>query len=127
MTEQLEMFSGAGRKRRGMAIVETAEAIHGRWVKQADATIEWLAMKGDPFSAEDVRAYVGDPAHPNAMGARINAAARKGLIIKAGTVKADRPERHANEMRLWIGRRQIGAPGEEIVGYLYGDEGDSHA
>jgi hypothetical protein len=105
MPDQLEMFSGEARKQRGMAIVETAEAMHGRWVKQADATIEWLAMKGVPFSAEDVRDYVGDPAHPNAMGARINAAAKRGLIVKAGTVKAHRPERHANEMRLWVGHR----------------------
>jgi hypothetical protein len=91
-------------KERGMALVETAEAIHGTWVKQADATIEWLAMKGVPFTAEDVRAYVGDPAHPNAMGARLNAAARKGIIVKAGTIKASRPERHANEMRQWVGK-----------------------
>jgi hypothetical protein len=37
------------------------------------------------------------------MGARLNAAARKGIIVKAGTIKASRPERHANEMRLWRG------------------------
>jgi hypothetical protein len=39
------------------------------------------------------------------MGARINAAAKRGLIVKAGTVKAHRPERHANEKRLWVGHR----------------------
>jgi hypothetical protein len=37
------------------------------------------------------------------MGARINAAAKRGVIVKAGVVKASRTERHANEMRLWVG------------------------
>ena len=99
MTEQL----GLDLAERGMAVVETAEAIHGTWVKEADAVIWWLAHKGVPFTAEDVRAYVGDPIHPNAMGARLNAAAKKGWITKAGVIKASRPERHANEMRQWVG------------------------
>lgn len=99
MTDQLGLFY----KERGMRLAETAEAIHGEWVKKADAAIWWLAHKGLPFSAEDVRAYAGEPTHPNAVGARFNAAARRGWIVKAGTVKASRSERHANEMRLWIG------------------------
>jgi hypothetical protein len=117
--KQMEMFTGRGRKERGMAIVETAEAIHGKWVKEADAAIWWLASKGQPFSAEDVRAYCGDPAHPNAMGARLNAAAKKGWIVRAGYIHATRPERHANEMRLWVG--STNEKGETIVGYLYAD------
>jgi len=100
VTDQLGLFY----KERGMAIVETAEAIHSDWIEQADFWIETLAAVGRPFSAEDVRRRVGPPAHPNALGARMNAAAKRGLIVKAGTVKASRPERHANEMRLWVGR-----------------------
>ena len=107
MTDQLGLFY----KERGMAIVETAEAIHSDWIERADDAIRELAgtrfaFTGEPipFTAEDVRARVGPPAHPNSMGARMNAAAKRGLIVKAGTVKASRPERHANEMRLWVGR-----------------------
>lgn len=90
-------------KQRGMAIVETAEGIHTGWVTRADAAIAQLAQRGTPFSAEDVAAIAGRPDHPNAVGARFNAAARRGIIVKAGVVKASRPERHRNEMRLWIG------------------------
>lgn len=97
MTEQMGLFY----KERGMALADGAE--DDRWRKQCDATIEWLAMKRIPFSAEDVRAYVGEPSHPNAMGARFNAAARRGIIVKAGRVQAQRAERHANEMSSWIG------------------------
>ena len=104
MPSQLSLFDGEARKQRGMAAVETAEAIHGAWVERADAEILFLARTGIPFSAEDVRRTAGDPVHPNAMGARFNAAARRGLIRKAGVIKADRSERHANEMRLWIGQ-----------------------
>ena len=90
-------------KQRGMRLAETAEAIHDDWVETADYAIEHLCAEGRPFSAEDVRRLVGPPSHPNAMGARINAAARRGLIVKVGTITATRPERHANEMRLWRG------------------------
>lgn len=96
-------YDGEGRKQRGMALAETAEAIGGEWVNLADRAIYRLAHEGAPFSAEDVARLAGRPTHPNAMGARINAAARKGLIVKAGTVTASRPERHRNEMRLWRG------------------------
>ena len=88
-------------KERGMALADGAE--DEKWKKQCDATIEWFAMKRIPFTAEDVRAYVGAPSHPNAMGARFHAAAKRGIIVKAGRVKAQRAERHANEMSSWVG------------------------
>ena len=91
-------------QQRGMAIAETAEAFHSGWIELADQVIARLASYGEPFSAEDVRRWAGDPVHPNAVGARFNAAARRGLIVKWGSVKATRPERHANEMRLWVGK-----------------------
>jgi len=97
------MFSGPARAQRGMRLAETAEAIHDDWVERADHAIWRLARGGVAFSAEDVRMLAGEPAHPNAMGARINAAARRGIIIKAGFVTASRPERRAGEQRLWRG------------------------
>lgn len=94
---------GSALKESGMRLVETAEAIAGPWVEQFDAELSRRAASGEEFSAEDITAVVGRPSHPNAVGARINAAARKGLIEKVGVVKASRRERHANEMRLWRG------------------------
>ena len=98
-----EPLTGAHLAQRGMAITETAEAMAGDWTLRADAAIRDLASHEAPFSAEDVARLAGRPSHPNAMGARINAAARRGIIVKAGSVLATRRERHANEMRLWRG------------------------
>jgi hypothetical protein len=86
-----------------MAIAETAEAFHSGWIELADTVIARLASYGEPFSAEDVRRWAGDPVHPNAVGARFNAAARRGLIVPAGITKATRPDRHASLLRLWVG------------------------
>ena len=104
MTTQLAMFDGAARAERGMALAETAEAIHGRWVHKADLVIRLLAHKRVPFTAEDVRHAAGDPTHPNAMGARLNAAARKGIIECTGITTATRADRHASVLRVWVGK-----------------------
>ena len=104
MTRQLALFDGAARGQRGMAVAETAEAIHGDWVKRADLAIRLFASGGQPFTAEDVRRHVGDPVHPNAMGARLNAAARKGIIECTGITTATRADRHASVLRVWVGK-----------------------
>src|SRR5438105_9718295 len=97
-TDQLTL--GEALKERGMALAAGAESPD--W-KGAEA-IALLARGGEDFTAEDVRALAGDPSHPNALGAALNAAARKGLIVCVGRIKAERPSRHANEVRLWRGR-----------------------
>ena len=97
------MFTGERRKQRGMRLAETAEAIHDDWAERAYAVIVWLAEWGCTFSAEDVRKYASGPAHPNAVGAIINAAARRGVIVPVGITKATRPDRHASLLRLWRG------------------------
>ena len=96
--------TGAQLGQLGMGLAERAEtAINAAWIELAEVAILQLAARGEPFSAEDVARLAGRPSHPNAMGARINAAARRGIIVKAGSVLATRRERHANEMRLWRG------------------------
>ena len=102
-TERLH-GQGEAEKETGMRLAETAEAIAGTWVEEADKAIGQLAAEGVEFTAETLAERVGRPSHPNAMGARIHAAAAKGIIEKVGVVKAKRRERHANEMRVWRGR-----------------------
>lgn len=74
------------------------------WIAAADAAIVRLARSGQPFSAEDVRAAVGDPpGHANAMGARMLAAAKHGLLEKIGYGKPTRASSHASVIAIWRG------------------------
>lgn len=69
--------------------------------------IEILAMHGDPFTADDARAMVGDPpahVHPNLAGAVFNAAARAGIIRFEGVYAlSTRIVGHGNLLRVWRG------------------------
>lgn len=85
----------------GMRTADEAEP--DTWKTRADETITALAASGKEFTAEDVRDAAGDPAHPNAMGARLNAHAKAGLITSTGYTKASRASRHTNLLRVWKG------------------------
>ncbi|MCC5949295.1 MAG: hypothetical protein JJT89_12650 [Nitriliruptoraceae bacterium] len=70
-----------------------------RWKAAAEDAIR--AMPGE-FTAEDLRARVGHLASsPNALGAVIAAAARRGEIVQTGWRTATRPEAHARGLRTW--------------------------
>lgn len=73
------------------------------WPREADRAIEELARRRVMFTAEDLRAMVGDPDRPGLIGARILAAARAGIIERAGYVQASRPERRGGVVALWRG------------------------
>lgn len=80
------------------------------WRAAVDAAIEQLASELDAdgaprrFTAEDVRAIAGDPPdHANAMGARFNAAARRGLIRRVDYRKAERASLHRHPIAVWVG------------------------
>jgi hypothetical protein len=82
----------------GEALVLSHE---GDWKERAGQAINQLVAKGDPFTAEDVRALAGDPDHPNSMGAALSKAARAGRISAIGWGEPSRTERHGNKMRIW--------------------------
>ena len=86
----------------GMRGAEFSEVSSG-WVQRADDAIRHLAGLGKPFTSDHVVALVGMPGHYNALGARMNAAARKGVIRKAGYTNAARPSAHARSVALWQG------------------------
>jgi hypothetical protein len=74
------------------------------WKDACDRAIATLAARGVDFTAEDVRAVVGDPpAHPNAMGARFLAAVKDGLIVKQGYKSPARRSSHASVIAIWRG------------------------
>ncbi len=105
MHEQLAFESpaeGEARRDAGMAKVLDASA---EWRSDAMVAIRGLALEPTGFTAEEVRAIVGDPPRPNAMGAVFHLAARRGWIRKVGYRKATRPSLHATELAVWEGDR----------------------
>jgi len=76
------------------------------WKIACDRVIQKFAAADRTFTAEDVRAVVGDPPnHPNAMGARFLAAAKAQLIVRVGYCTPARSSRHANALAVWRGLR----------------------
>jgi hypothetical protein len=75
------------------------------WPERCDAAIEYLARARPTFTAEDVRELCGDPSRPTQLGARLLAAAKRGLIERVGFAQASRSERHGGWVGVWQGVR----------------------
>lgn len=76
------------------------------WKAKALAAIRELAATGQPFTADDVRHRVNDDAvSPQAWGAAVAGASRKGIIKRVAFVQSDRPERHGSFVAQWVGVR----------------------
>lgn len=74
------------------------------WKKKALVAVLELASTGQPFTADDIRAKIGDDGiSPQAWGSLFNGAARKGLIKKVSYVTSDRAERHGSVIAQWVG------------------------
>lgn len=100
-------FSNAltGAELRDLGIDKINSKTPEAWKTACDLAIARLALTGQEFTAEDVRRAVGDPHHPNAMGARFNVAAKQGVIEHVGYRKPARASRHAAPIGVWRGRR----------------------
>jgi hypothetical protein len=98
------MTAGAELRDRGHRQLDLA-SLWDPWPERADAALEYLARTGREFTAEDVRAMVGDPDRPGAMGGRLLAAAKKGLIERVGFRQAERSERRSGWLAVWRGCR----------------------
>lgn len=94
-------MNGTDLRDMGIALVDyaTPEA----WKDEADSLIVSMARSGAEFTAEDVRAWIGDPPKPNAIGARFMAALRSGIIQRAGWKHASRKEAHARALAVYRG------------------------
>lgn len=73
------------------------------WKNNCDNTICLFAWKGLDFTAEDIRALIPEPPHPNAMGARFLAAIKAEIIERIGYRKAKRPSAHARVLAVYRG------------------------
>lgn len=86
----------------GVARVD--RATDDNWKTRCDFVIRRMAQSGLPFTAEDVREQVGDPAHPNAIGSRFLKANKGGVIARVGYRTARRPEAHARVVAIYKGK-----------------------
>ncbi len=73
------------------------------WKATCDGVISWLARNGAEFTAEDVRPWIPEPPHPNAMGARFSAAVKAGVIRHLFYRKAKRAAAHARVLAVYRG------------------------
>ena len=93
----------------GMAQALEARAVQ-IWRARAYDAIDYLAWTGSEFTSEDVVRLIGLP-HPgaegsnrnNAVGAVMNAAARRGVITRVGWSTAQRKTSHAAALAVWVG------------------------
>lgn len=100
-------------KDNGMTLALAADDIT-EWKRRFDDAARYLASTGAPFTSEDVTSITGLPRNTgtnanNAVGAMMNALARKGVIRKTGERKPSRrPSSHGAELTAWRGTSSIG-------------------
>jgi hypothetical protein len=103
MSEQMELHPG-------YAAAEAALAVTPKeWQAAARDAVADLAMRGTPFTTDDVLAFLeADPTLPaggvetRALGAVMRKAQKDGWITPGGYVTSTRRESHQRPKRLWI-------------------------
>lgn len=73
------------------------------WREAALIEIKTLARSGYEFTADDVRAKVGEPDVANRWGGVFLAASRAGLIETVAVRSSATKTRHAGMVRVWRG------------------------
>lgn len=103
MTDQL----GLELKERGMEQARQAYDVQ-TWRARFAEAVQEMADRGWSFTSEDVLACVGLPREVtinanNAVGAMMNAMAKKGIIQKTtARQKARRATSHGRELAVWV-------------------------
>ena len=97
-----------GRRRRDDALRDAEAATWTGTRKAWEEAIRHLAAtRTEPWTSDDVRDVAGDPlgCSPQAVGAMMNAACRRGVIVAVGFAQSRRPERHGSWIRTYRGVR----------------------
>lgn len=79
----------------------TREAVWraSEWARKAE---RWIYYATAHFTADTLRAAIGDPpAHGDAIGAVLRNARKAGLIRAVGHTTSVRPERHGAQLVVW--------------------------
>jgi alkylated DNA nucleotide flippase Atl1 len=99
LSDQLNLFSGEDLKKIGIAQVLQHTPLSWRMALEDHI----LALpKGRVFLIEDITAIIGQPPHPNSVGATTRAIAEMGWMKEVDQVKATRRSRHAAKVTRWI-------------------------
>jgi len=97
----------SARAARDDAMSRVDEHAPDAWKIEADAAIVWLARTRAEFTTDDVWQYLADgdvpmPPEPRALGPRMLAAAKRGVVGRTDrVVTCKRPERHGAPIRVW--------------------------
>ncbi len=123
-----------GAAERDAAIERTTES-NDRWLAATASTIYSLSFSLDELTTDDVwrlldsRGVETPPGFdPKAMGAAMQAAARKGWIVRTDRTRpTERPEAHRSPKRIWrsVSRARIPAPDAQTSLDLAASEPDS--
>jgi hypothetical protein len=98
----MTITAGEQAKFDGMTLADLAASVD--WKRRWDMAIRYLALRGEPFTTDEIRQIAGPPEdHPNAAGARLNSAARAGVIRSIGYAKSKRDVLHSHPLTLWVG------------------------
>lgn len=104
---QPDLFTGEELRDFGIAAAERDRTLV---IQAVDTALAVCVAGDDPFTAEDVRAYLGRYVRDledvsKVIGGRMRAAAGRGEIYTRGeTVTAKRTDAHARRMLVWYGR-----------------------
>lgn len=94
-----------GPVRRDVGHRRVAQAHGGEpWLGLAQAWIVAAAGRGRVFTAEDVRAAVGEPPSANLLGVVLRRCRLRGVIRVVGVTYASRPEAHHRLLQQWGAR-----------------------
>ena len=79
-----------------------------QWKAGVARVIAMLARRAEPFTGDDVRAQalersLGQPSHPNAWGAAMSTASKRGVIQAVGYAASTQVSRHGAIVRQWRG------------------------
>lgn len=95
---------GAARRDEGMQL--SLDALQPAWRSVAEETLDELIDAGFPFTTDDLRDRVGDPAgtgSARALGGMISGRHRNGEIVPVGYTTSRQPQRHGGILRIWQG------------------------
>jgi hypothetical protein len=74
------------------------------WQAEALRALRILAERGDPFTADDLRARVGPGPSRGGLGAILAIGVRERTIRCVGFATSRRPVRRGGVVRIWSGR-----------------------
>lgn len=76
-------------------------AAHPDDAARVDAAIRQLVKGGGEWTANELRPLLPTGVHQPVIGARVQAAARRGLIRRVGYRPSDKPNTHGHPVTIW--------------------------